>query len=425
MRNEMAVLRSNFPLILTLVLSGCYGPSQDFEVGSDLWLKSNPEWVMSGSTATQVRKRVTVAVLDGGVDYNHPRIRGQLQSFPADITQTGRTYGIGFDLMGGPFDFFPHYSVLNPENGIDTSDTLQVRDHATHVAGLATLGNPEIGLLPVRVLPIPEGPSSGQDSIDLLLNEKSKVEFAIEAVNHVGRGVKIACLHGAQVLNLSLGISFNDFSSEGRQTVQESLESGIVRTVRQDCENSLLVVAAGNESREMTDVSFSIPVTLEEKNILGVGALKSKALSRTAYYSNQGRYVDIYIQGTHVNSSVPGTEEEPDQRASLTGTSMATPLISHLAARILLILPALAPEEVRALILNTAVLTELELEQPPVDESGVNSVPALPLKRMGLVASFARALRVAREISVADDARKVVLAREFLKAPFEHGHSPF
>jgi subtilisin family serine protease len=329
--------------------------------------------------------------------------------------------------LGGEHDFFPHYSVLDANSGEDLSDLMSIREHATHVAGLATLGNPEIGILPVRVIPIPENRVENLTPDAMIFaGEEVKTRFSQDAISHVGKGVRLACSHGARVVNLSLGIDFSGLSSESQQKVVATLESGILNSIRNDCANSLLVVAAGNESREVKEVSYSIPVTLEEPNIIGVGALKSQAQSLSAFYSNQGRYVDIFMRGSDVRSSVPVTEEHADLYASLSGTSMATPLISHLAARILLILPQLSPQDLRALILNTAELKELTLEAAPEPQDGEDSVPvSLPARRLGLVASFGNALKAAKSIRDASDLVRNELQQKLLKAPFEHGHSPF
>jgi len=414
-------------LSLLASLSACYGPSQDFPIGSDLWLKSNPEFRASESPRFQVPKKVIVAILDGGVDYNHPGLRGNITPFATSEGITGRPYGIGYDLLGGPNDFFPHYSVYAPQDGDDYSDALRIREHGTHVAGLASLKHPEISILPVRVLPLPKKIDENLTADAMIFGgDEVKARFSTDAIEHVAKGMRLACAHGARVLNMSLGIDFSSLSPETQQKITASLDSTILSTIREECGRSLLVVAAGNESREVNHIAYSIPVTLDESNIIGVGALKSQANSVAAYYSNQGRFVDVFIRGSDVRSTVPGTEENAELRAKLTGTSMATPLISHLAARLLLLLPDLSPQEVRALILNTAELRELTLEKTP-DGSGSEepAVVPLPEKRLGLVASYANALKAAKELVSANGDARSLLEKKYLRAPFAHGHSPF
>jgi len=367
-------------------ISACYGPSQDFPLGSELWLKSNPEFQASDNPRFKTPKRVIVAVLDGGVEYNHPSLRGNITPFATSEEKSGRPYGIGYDLLGGSQDFFPHYSVIAPQDGDDYSEALQLKEHGTHVAGLAALRHPEVAVLPVRVLPIPEKSEEGLTTDAMIFGgEEVNARFSLDAIEHVAKGMKLACNHGSRILNMSLGIDFSSLSPGSQQNILNSLDSSIIATVRNECGGSLLVVAAGNESREVNDITYFIPVTLEESNIIGVGALKSRANFVAAYYSNQGRFVDVFIRGSDVRSAVPGTAENADLRANLTGTSMATPLIAHLAARILLILPELSPQQVRALILNTAELRELTLEKTPDEALSEDTVLApLPEKRLGL-----------------------------------------
>jgi len=427
--NDPRTLFFAVSLVWVLPTSSCIAPPQDFPIHSELWRKSNPEFVPDPSpSSTLSHRKVTVAILDGGIDYNHPWIRKQITPFPTSEALTGRSYGIGYDLLGGANDFFPHFSVLNPDDGQDLSAELLIREHGTHVAGLTTLGHPDIGLLPVRVLPIPAKKDEAISAeLVIFAGDEMKANVAKEAIQHITRGMKLACEHGAQILNLSLGLDFSSLSPEFQHQVQAVLEADMIATIRKECGQSLLVVAAGNESREMNDIAFSVPATIPEKNIISVGALKSQADAVTAYYSNQGRSVDVYIRGSDIRSSVPLTEENTALRAALSGTSMAAPLIAHLAARIRIILPDLNPEQLRALILNTAKLKELTLEaHPEPEQSSGNTAARLPEKRMGLVADFATALRTARRIAeAAERGERQALENQFLTPPFDHGHSPF
>jgi len=418
-------------------LTACYGPSQNFPVGSELWLKSNPEWSLIEKTGTLERKSVLVAVLDGGFDYNHPRLAKHLVPFVAP-PESGRNYGIGFDLLSGDLDFFPHFSVLDPESGVDGSETMMIRDHGSHVAGLVTLKNERIGLLPIRVLPLPMDRLGDATVGEMMENPETKVKFTILAVEQVGKGVRLACQHGAQVLNLSLGIDYSNVGSEeARARIEAVVASDLISPIRNLCQNSLLVAAAGNESREMLSQNQTLPATLSEANILSVGALNSKG--QMAYFSNQGKFVDVFMRGADIKSAVPEADAAlpMDAVKKLSGTSMASPLAAHVAARVLIEAPMLSPLEVRALILNTADLKELQTERVPAPdgtsyaEGEVAPLPdGLPEKRMGLVVNPPRAIRAAAEISRAFRAgisteQTHALRNRYLVAPFEHGNSPF
>jgi len=109
---------------------------------------------------------VTVAVVDTGVDLNHPALAERLVA--------------GYDFVEG--DAEPDDSA----NGLDDDQDGVVDEgagHGTHVAGIVTLVAPQARLMPVRVLD-----SEGVGSY-----------FDIVA------GIVYAAEHGAQVINLSLG----------------------------------------------------------------------------------------------------------------------------------------------------------------------------------------------------------------------------
>ncbi len=426
--SQRSVLRSvslSLRGLLVLGLSACYGPDQNFPIGSILWVRSNPEWVERHSVSTRIPKRILVAVLDSGVDYNHPRLVHHLVPFETPYS-SGRKYGIGFDLMGGNGDYFPHFSVLNSDDGKDISKDLGLRDHGTHVSGLVTLENEEIGLLPVRVLPMPFGDRPGADF--LLEGDEGKMVFIRDFIPHLSKGIRLACQRGADILNMSLGINYSKLTESHYVTeVERLVEQSLVAVIQDHCQNALLVVAAGNDSQEIDEQKYSMPATLSERNILSVGALSSK--TEIAFFSNQGRFVDVFMQGDQIKSSIPSNSDDLRRRfnelGKLSGTSMATPLTANVAARVLIEAPMLQPEEARALILNTADLRELSTQAQP------DVTPHQPSKkRMGLVVNPPRALQAAKEIAAAANQsgnRQIrdALKKRYLVAPFEHGNSPF
>ncbi len=123
-----------------------------------------------GFTAAHARNRgagVTIAVLDNGVDPDHPALAGRLLP--------------GFDFVDADDD--PR------EEGIDGVDF--GFGHGTHVAGLIALAAPEAKILPVRVLD-----PQGVGNIWVLAES---LRYAIDPDGHP------ATNDGATVINLSLG----------------------------------------------------------------------------------------------------------------------------------------------------------------------------------------------------------------------------
>jgi subtilisin family serine protease len=97
---------------------------------------------------------------------------------------------------------------------------------------------------------------------------------------------------------------------------------------------------ADNRFREQIPASFDLP------NLITVGAVDRAG--DEALFTSDGR-IDVYASGVHVPSFVPGGEVIP-----LSGTSMATPQVVNLAAKLLALKPELTVAELRGAILEAA-----------------------------------------------------------------------
>jgi subtilisin family serine protease len=108
----------------------------------------------------------------------------------------------------------------------------------------------------------------------------------------------------------------------------------------------LFVCAAGN-SDEDNQFQELIPSSFQLPNLLTVGAV-DQAGDRTSF-TTFGKNVEVYASGFEVDSYIPGGE-----RMKFSGTSMASPHVANLAAKIIALKPSLKPEEVAALIRSGA-----------------------------------------------------------------------
>ncbi|MFL0362179.1 S8 family serine peptidase [Bacillus sp. PK3_68] len=155
------------------------------------------------------KHKVTVAVVDGGVDYKHPDLQGQL---------------------------LPPYNAADPANN-------PVRDlHGTHVAGIiASKANNGIGGHGVN-------PNAKILPIDVFNGKMSANDFTI------AEGILYAVAKGADVINLSLG----GFASSPlvEEAIREAIDSGAV-----------VVAAAGNESTDIYSYPASYPGVISVGNI--------------------------------------------------------------------------------------------------------------------------------------------------------------
>jgi len=232
---------------------------------------------------------VIVAVLDTGVDYDHPDLTGNVDRYN------------GYDFAYG--DRYPN----------------DVNQHGTHCSGtIGGYGNNGIGvagvawrvtILPVKVL---DDSGSGWDS-------------------NIASGIYYARDKGASIVSMSLG-------GPG--------ESPIMKAAIQNSPNILFVCAAGNDNSN-TDIHYHSPSCIDLPNVISVAATDSS--DNRASFSNYGpTTVDLAAPGVNILSTVPG-----NGYASWSGTSMATPHVSGVAALVKSVNPSYTPAQIKSAILSS------------------------------------------------------------------------
>jgi subtilisin family serine protease len=261
---------------------------------------------------------VTIAVIDSGLDTDHPEFSGRIVA-PAIFL---KVFGSG---CGGTTP------TVRDDNG-----------HGTHVAGIAAAGGNnggiaglawEASVMPVKVL---DACGGGQ-------------------VSDIAEGISYAADQGADVINLSV---------EAVLSPADPNEAALI-TIIQDAvdhahsRGSVLVAAAGNRSADI-DLSPSYPAA--SNHVLAVAATTTQDLR--ASFSNYGDRVDLAAPGA--NDSAPNagiystrpTYPNYSQEIGygyLAGTSMAAPHVAGLAALLLQDETPPTPEEVKTILQETAV----------------------------------------------------------------------
>ncbi|MGQ9926783.1 MAG: S8 family serine peptidase [Chloroflexaceae bacterium] len=265
---------------------------------------------------------IVVAVLDTGIDPNHPALRSRLLP--------------GFDFVD--FDNDPReegrYGV-NPGFG-----------HGTHVAGLIALSAPQARILPIRVLN-PDGEGNIWVLAEGLL-------YAVE------RGADGQPLSGdeARVINLSLGTlrrtnlldeivaevscaSRDDDDDDDEDDEDDDDDNDDNRCARTG--GAVIIAAAGNEGSTRPHY----PAAEGVDGLLAVAA--SGQDNRLAAFSSYGSWVDIAAPGVAIISTVP-----EGGYATWSGTSMAAPLVAGAAALVRAADPGLRAPEVAAWLRSAA-----------------------------------------------------------------------
>lgn len=241
---------------------------------------------------TQQTVPVIVAVLDTGTE-------------PCDETQSNILSGV---------------SITHPERGNGWDDQ---KGHGTHVAG--TILDCTWGL-DVTILPVQTILDNGRTS-DMLL---------VEALRYAIR-------NGADVINMSLGGPCND------TTGQEGCGSAIDYYIQEAIANGIVVVvSAGNGDEHGTPLDTKAICPAHIKDCIVVSACGSDGA--IASFSNFGDSVDVCAPGVDILSYLPG-----DNLGTGSGTSMAAPHISALAAMLKLYLPDKTPAQIEKYIKDYCV----------------------------------------------------------------------
>ena len=217
--------------------------------------------------------------------------------------------------------------------------------HGTHVAGIATEGNPFARIVVGRITfdyhLIPETPTVAQARKDAAAYRATVDFFQANQVRVVNMswGGSLKDVEGALEAN-GVGKDAADRAKMARE-IFEVDKAGLLAALS-SAPGILFVTAAGNSDNdvafdEVTPSSFKLP------NLLVVGAV-DQAGERTSFTSFGGN-VAVYADGFEVKSKVPGGDILP-----FSGTSMASPGAANLAAKLIALDPALTPEETIGLI---------------------------------------------------------------------------
>ena len=242
---------------------------------------------------------ITVAIVDTGIDVDHPELAANIHPDSTDIVDAAR----GVDDLGG--------------HGTAVAGAIAARRNGISVHGIA----PEASLLAVRTDRAGSCPSACRFSQDDLAN----------ATNY-------AAAHGAKVINYSLAAT--DLGTPFKNALVRAANNG-----------TILVMAAGNKSLNNPEWpgQFAANGALKGRGIV-VGALNAND-EIASFSSRAGVAKNAYIvaPGVTVGTTVMGGGE-----GTMSGTSIASPLVSGAAALILDLAPHLKAEEVVSLLLATA-----------------------------------------------------------------------
>jgi len=341
-------------------------------------------------TKDQNLSPVLVAIWDSGIDVS--LFPDQLFTDPKP-TASG-THGLAFDDRGDPSTMwlypltpeqqkeYPEFREvrqgrLDIENGIDSpaADAAQKRFstltaeqlhelneldkvlgfylHGTHCAGIAVRGNAAARLVVARFndqLPdLPFAPTP-------------------EWARHLGADFQQMSdyfrTRNVRVVNMSWGDEPQEFETwisktgggadpaerKKRAAGLYAIWRAAIETAIKNAPNTLFVTAAGNSDSDSGFID-DVPASLHLPNLIAVGAV-NQAGDETSFTS-YGDTVVVDADGYNVESYVPGGE-----KLRLSGTSMASPNVVNLAAKLFALDPSLTPAQVIDLIKQGASVSE-------------------------------------------------------------------
>lgn len=250
--------------------------------------------------------------------------------------------------------------------------------HGTHVAGLvASIPDsnwlvqnyyPAIKIMGLRL--VPDGDEYDKD---------------------VALGIRYAVDNGAKIINMSFGKSYSP--------EQPWVDSAIRYAAQKDV---LIIHSAGNEYydlnvKEVFPNPYSSIFNDTAKNMLTIGATSDPSISGSLLtdFSNYGsKIVDLLAPGDKIYSTLPGK----NNYGYLRGTSMASPIVSHIAAMIRSYFPTLTAIQVKEILLQSARNTAddtMAYEVPQHEESKTLN----EISKIGGIVNAANALELAKKYS--------------------------
>jgi len=291
----------------------------DWPYGETEWADTGMEAAFDFLTAGPVGATVRIAVVDSGVDADHPEL--------VDVLIPGYDFA---NRDSDPEDDAGHGTkvcgVIGAKGG-----------NATGSAGVAW--NTPIEIMPLKFMKLSDGSTTGYTS------------DAVDAIYY-------AVDHGATIINASWGFKSN--SSALKEAIQYANDHGV-----------LFVASAGNDGQD-NDTVAHYPSNYQVANVIAVAAMNR--YDELASFSNYGQYsVHVAAPG----SGLKTTDIDGGTSTWASGTSFAAPWVVGVAAMVASQNPSLSLTELRARILKASVMDAAYSEELLLSGGCINAYNAL------------------------------------------------
>lgn len=271
-------------------------------------------------------KEIIVAVVDTGVDHTHPDLKNIMWTNEKEIAGNG----IDDDNNGYIDDIHGINTLVRDAQGRATMNTMASHWHGTHVSGtIAAEQNNGIGI-------------AGVASNVKIMAIRTVPDDADELDSDIVEGFLYAAKHGARLINCSFGKANNEGGMVVRDTINEIGKKY----------NTLVIASAGNDSSapwsyHNNDVDAKYPASFDSENLLVVASTTSTG--SLSGFSNIGlKTVDIAAPGSNIYSTING-----GRYSMASGTSMASPNTTGVAAMVLGYYPNLSATELKNVLMKS------------------------------------------------------------------------
>lgn len=244
-------------------------------------------WLLHG--VKKVKREIIVAVLDSGIDVNHPELKDS-------ILDKGRNFA--------------------PDKEDFSDDVFDHTGHGTHVSGVIAAKNNQSGVAGfgdfIKILPIK-------------IFHKNESQYKKKPLSkRIIQGINYAVEQGADIINLSLGWPKVMHSKRLQKAIDDALKAGV-----------MIVSASGNSS----NVSSIYPCIINE--VICVGSVGPEG--KLSGFSNFAQNVDVLAPGEMILSTYPMHKAPLKYSVQgyeiMSGTSQAAPLITGMIAAIKAVFP--------------------------------------------------------------------------------------
>ena len=283
------------------------------KLGNEADINCQEGWDAFNAQTNPGSEEVIVAVIDTGIDYNHPDLRNQMWVNPGEIPNNGK------DDDGNGFVDDVHGVDLTSNN---RGNPMDINNHGTHCAGvIAASTNNNRGIAGIAGV------------------QKAKVKLmAIKSLAGTGQasgelswllgGVNYAIEMGAQISSNSWGGGSGGLN--------------VLRAILNNAPEHLFIAAAGNLGKRLT--ASDMTCGANAPNQICVGSTTKN--NRRSSFSNYGKpYVHVMAPGSDIVSTISNNRYAYDS-----GTSMACPHVSGLAALVKSMKSNLTPQQIKSLI---------------------------------------------------------------------------